>query len=1727
MYKKIFLGAIFFIALFSVLLVGPGAAKATVTASVTPLTEAMFIPQDTQNAVTNYSNPNLMGGTTAIIPFQINVTSTAGETLSSVAFTINNASTTTSTQATSSMFNDAEVYSGALGPGMSLAGSTSSANINIGATTTINITSPATTTTSTYTVWLRLLPAPTSTYWTDHGYPDATTTPPVQITVSIAPNGLIMSTSSPTISATTTQVFIADTHSQVPATSSISANYSGGVYSIFSTGGAEEQGVLNIYNSSSSTSTIATANVNASGVFSPVSIGSQYMSSVWVSGRDILSNPTSSLIQYNLPAAPTVTSIKAFADRIIINASANLNGQQAMNCNNYLINGSSPNCSGSNGAYVNFNGNQMTIMGLSLTPGTNISFSVSGIADNTQDQFPLTFSTSSLAVSSSLTPSISSISPSQGVVGASITITGSNFGSATGTVMFSGGMNQNGPLPPVQATITAWGSSSITVTVPSGAQAGPVIIANSDGMTSNVSPNTMFFVLGNVYVKLFLGSTSTPITSSANMRIFIGGPNGMASYYDGDGSTVFNTSTYVYTIPNVPSMGFAWAYDASATDLPAPGSQFQNTSSTNPLNLILAGASVGKVTGIINAGSTYGANKMVAVMALPQGSSNVMGPGGVQPQFFTTNSNGTTSYAIAIPANGTYDIEAHMTPSTSSTPLSDPSGQNATISTSTVSLNFTFTTATRKILGQVVGANGSPLADPSAYNGMFVNVYQPVAGGNSSVGQPDSSGNFTLYANDGVYNLDVSGPNVPNPIGQSITVTDDPSFDLTATSSVVIIKLQPPTSYISGTVKDGQGNAISGADINAFCVNGPGNGHTITDNQGSYKMYVPACSNYDVNGFSPNYGKLADQTSINVPNNGNATVNFFLSSSNYITVSGIIQENSSALAGANVWITEGELGMGIAGGNTDASGNFSLTFQKGLSSDLYLHASVNGMGQVVDQSLGSVTTSTSEGTINATVATITVHLELGNTFNNVFLGAHSAIGGGYSNTPVATSSSYDTYDITVPYSGSSTNYTISGGIPGGSIPATTTAVGSGGVTVTINLSSGFFTVSGTVSGNASSSYVWAGGPNGGGGTAVNPDGSFSLSLPSGTYDIGVNKTGFIGSMVSGISAATSGLALSLTTSTQTISGTVEYNGASMANVNVWADNGNGGYSSGYSDANGNFSLSVGSGSYTLNAITNGYNGVAQIVSSGASGVILNLTAISFTPTQTTQSVSPSNPLPISSSNSVLSLPQGMVSGSTNVQISMTNTMNTPNTTGASVVGTGVDISASYVSGSTDPIHNLLKPATIEMVLTKSDLTAKGISNLADAENIYIGYLNNNSWVQIPTTFTLTPAGATWDTLTSIKYSGSTTHFSIYAPISQSGTMATPTGVTASAGNAQVTISWNAVSGAAYYEIFRQSVGIATTTAVSYADTGLSNGTAYSYAVEAFDSAGSNHSAASGAVSATPAAPASSGGGGGGGGISYAAPSAPAGGFSILINNGASMTSNPVVTLTLNGGSDAVKMAISEDPNFIGASQITYASSTIYTLSAGNGQKTVYAKFFNAPGLSSPTVSSTITLSSSGGLGNSVIQGVVSSQGAAIKGAIESFTHRLVIGMSGAEVKSLQELLAQDKSIYPQGIISGYFGALTQKAVERFQEKYGIAHPGIAGYGEVGPHTMAKLNELLSSESAPAQTSTSTSTQASSATQTPSAANTQLIEQLQTKIQELQQQLVVLLNELAQSLKSGK
>jgi hypothetical protein len=141
-------------------------------------------------------------------------------------------------------------------------------------------------------------------------------------------------------------------------------------------------------------------------------------------------------------------------------------------------------------------------------------------------------------------------------------------------------------------------------------------------------------------------------------------------------------------------------------------------------------------------------------------------------------------------------------------------------------------------------------------------------------------------------------------------------------------------------------------------------------------------------------------------------------------------------------------------------------------------------------------------------------------------------------------------------------------------------------------------------------------------------------------------------------------------------------------------------------------------------------------------------------------------------------------------------------------------------------------------------------------------------------YTTIATGVTATNFTNTQLVNGTTYFFVVSAVNSAGesgnsNQATatplgtpppaPTGLTATPGNAQVTLNWNASSGAASYNVKRSTTSggpyttIATgVTSTSFTNTGLTNGTTYFFVVSAVNSAG--ESGNSNQASATPQPP---------------------------------------------------------------------------------------------------------------------------------------------------------------------------------------------------------------------------------------------------------------------------------
>lgn len=138
-----------------------------------------------------------------------------------------------------------------------------------------------------------------------------------------------------------------------------------------------------------------------------------------------------------------------------------------------------------------------------------------------------------------------------------------------------------------------------------------------------------------------------------------------------------------------------------------------------------------------------------------------------------------------------------------------------------------------------------------------------------------------------------------------------------------------------------------------------------------------------------------------------------------------------------------------------------------------------------------------------------------------------------------------------------------------------------------------------------------------------------------------------------------------------------------------------------------------------------------------------------------------------------------------------------------------------------------------------------------------------------------------------------------------------------------------------------------------------------------------------------------------------------------------------------------------------------------------------------------------------------------------------FVSPLYKGKSNLDVKRLQQLLNTDPDTMiassgagSSGSETNYFGSLTEKAVQKFQLKYGVVSSASdSGYGYVGPKTRAKFQEVFSGATAVGETG-STLIPAPAPTANPNQSiDSEIQAQLEAQIQLLLQQLEQLQAEL--------
>ena len=381
------------------------------------------------------------------------------------------------------------------------------------------------------------------------------------------------------------------------------------------------------------------------------------------------------------------------------------------------------------------------------------------------------------------TPSISSLSPTSGAPGTSVTVSGSKFGSSQGssTITFNG----------VAGAPTNWKGSSITVPVPAGATTGPVVVT-----VSGVASNGVNFTVPTPAPVI---SSVTPTSATAGTSVTISGANFGATR--GNSTVTFNGTA-----------GSPTSWSATAIQVPVPA----GATSGNIVVTVGGSASNGvaftvlvppTVTSLLPTSGAVGTSVTIAGtnFGSTQGSSTVTFNGMAS----TPTSWSATSIKAPVPAGATTGnvvvtvsglasngISFTVLPTPGITGLSPNSGPVGTAVT-IMGTNFGASQG-----GSTVSFNGIAATAITNWSAASITAAVPAGATTGNVvvtvnGVPSNGSSFTVLLTPGITNL--APPSAP--VGTSVTITGA-NFGATQGGSTVTFNgvVGAPTNWTATSI---------------------------------------------------------------------------------------------------------------------------------------------------------------------------------------------------------------------------------------------------------------------------------------------------------------------------------------------------------------------------------------------------------------------------------------------------------------------------------------------------------------------------------------------------------------------------------------------------------------------------------------------------------------------------------------------------------------------------------------------------------------------------------------------------------------------------------------------------------------------------------------------------------------------------------------------------------------
>ncbi|MBI3046037.1 MAG: Ig-like domain-containing protein [Candidatus Harrisonbacteria bacterium] len=1084
------------------------------------------------------------------------------------------------------------------------------------------------------------------------------------------------------------------------------------------------------------------------------------------------------------------------------------------------------------------------------------------------------------------------------------------------------------------------------------------------------------------------------------------------------------------------------------------------------------------------------------------------------------------------------------------------------------SYTFSISVADKTISGVLKDGSGNAISSAMVF------AYS-ASGGTGNHSQTSASGAFSIKVTSGAYVVGAFNPGM----GQSreVSVVVDSSGNVFVDGSPTVstgssganpftLKMAKPSYKITGKVTDGT-NAVGNASVFAYRTDAPGHVDALSDSStGNYTIYVDN-GTWKVSAFIPGFGPMSEQTVI-ISGANQSDINFAPSSSATFSIySGYIYEDAdsnSAFATSTEGISGAIIRLSGASGVNEAvssNGEFSVRVPAGSGytiTDIFKPgygriAALNNNGNAI-------------GTLNLTASSSNNYIKIPKR-NTVVINVKDSNSNALQVTKAfvelfSTSTKQSTYIEISNATTTSLQYATGTtpiirafvqGVPPANVSvgsdSTGTSVSSAGaltidnstetVKITVNTNTAALSlVSGTVYHTAATAgneltdawIQFVDESNGVHfGTTATTSGAYSIKAANGTYKVLVSKPGYIGSPTTVTVSGTTTQNFVLTSASLTIAGQVTTGGSAASGAFVFAEKVGGGQAVTTTDTSGNYTLYVTSGTWRVFAAADGYS------KSGYSSNPLTVSAsqssinIALTTTSSLQSK-------LATSNTFTDSSAGSLSDSTvNVKVDLdTNALGssgnssylTAKQTSNYVDSVSVNIVASkaididaFSGGSQKQNLESGKSATVQLTYTKAELASSGIDTTTEVANLkVVSYSEDKKeWESLSTTATYldsssnvvaSPASNLSDVST-VTFTALGTHFSNYALSSPTDGDApsTPSGVAAAAGAAgskTITVSWTAVSGATGYYIYRDTTSGGSFALLadagnvsSYADTSATNGTTFFYKVSAYKSSGTSESTASGDVNAKVQISDSGGGAGGGGG-------GGGGGFASY-NYGTSPT--PIASLA------QAPVAVPKAPSVAQPSPVVQAVSPVFNQDLQSGarnddvkrvqqllasDKEVYpeglatgfygsltqkavlkfqlkhgvVKSGDEPGAGRLGPKTRAKLAEVFGAPKAVPTAPSVAQPSPVVQAVSPvFNQDLQSGARNDEVKRVQQLLASDKEVYPEGLATGFYGKLTEGAVRRFQLKHGvIQNANDPGNGRLGPKTRAKLEEVYGTKS---------------------------------------------------------